>query len=81
VRAAAAYFFVIVCISRCIAVHVAVIAAGMHILLLNADHVMSANGARIALPMLTACPFAVVTSHQPGLRLRVVNRSQFCLVL
>jgi hypothetical protein len=61
--------------------HVAVITSGMHILLLNADHVMSANGARIALPMLTAAPFAVVTSHQLGLELRAVSRSQFCLVL
>ena len=81
VRAAASHVFVIVSSTRCVFAHVAVITSGMHILLLNADHVMSANGARIALPMLRAAPFAVVTSHQLGLELRAVSRSQFCLVL
>jgi phosphoketolase len=81
VRAAASHAFRIGVSARSNCSHVAIVQPGVSISLANGDHVMSCNGARIALPMLTAAPFAVVTSRQPGLRLRVVNRSQFCLVL
>lgn len=76
-RAAASHAFSIGDSARCVFAHVAVITSGMHILLLNADHVMSCNGARIALPMLTAAPFAVVTSHQPAELRHAVSHSRY----
>ena len=81
VRAAASHAFSIGVSARSNCLHVVIVQAGVPISLANGDHVMSCNGARIALPMLTAAPFAVVTSHQLGLELLAVNRSQFCLAL
>ena len=81
VRAAASHAFSIGDSACSIFLYVLIRQAGVSISLANGDHVMSCNGARIALPMLRAAPFAVVTSHQLGLELRAVSRSQFCLVL
>ena len=77
VRAAASHAFRIGVSARSNCLHVLIRQAGVSISLANGDHVMSCNGARIALPMLTAAPFAVVTSHQPAELRHAVSRSRY----